>query len=918
MAPLRAVSASDASADDTADPAAVAAATKSAAEGTSLAETAAKLEALTKDPEAEAEAKKLAEAEEEEEEEPEPELTYWEKIPAPPPRPPVTVTFHIHRDTNFGDHVCLVGGHDLLGNWTPSRGIEMDWVKGTHWKVTVALPAHSLIQYKYVIRSGWSDDGPAQWQGGPDHLIATGAAHSSQEIRDVWIDNSWPDDNPNVAAIPAAVTAHSKIKSPEEWEYSNKENTSYLPEWANDAVFYQIFPLGYFGAPTVNDGKSKVVPRLANIRNHYKHFQELGIDAVYFSPLFESGTHGYDTFDYFEIDRRLGDVKLFKEIVKELHEINVKVVLDGVFNHTGKGHFAFQDLMKNGASDSEFANWYHVGVRRWDYEGWCDARTGSSFSYDCWEGHPVLPRLNLAEPAVRNHIFDVAKFWLEEVGIDGWRLDVAHEIEPDFWREFRRVTDSASKDCLLVGEMIHGNYNDWVGHDRLHSGTNYQMSHATWHSLNEHNYEYFYNALRRENNLFKGLKLVNFLGNHDVPRIASNLDNPKHYVHAMVVMCLMKGIPCLYYGDEFGMEGTPADGTDEHSGGDDAMRRPMPDTSRPATWPMVGQERLAFNKKLLKIRREHPVFSNDGTQRMEDIKLCAEEWPFEQITVVRETEDEVGVLVFNCADHEVNPWPEVQLPKDCIAKKGAKFVDLLAPTPESFLVNDGGKIYAGPCLPNSVKVLLYQKPKPKPATPPPLAAARPGAVGTSAAAAATAAATAPGAVPAYDPAAAAAYNAAAADSQRAADAIAGQAYVDPYAAPAQAVPGTPAAPAYTDPYAAPPPAAPAAPAYTDPYAAPPPAPAETPAYDPYAAPPPEPAETPAYDPYAAPPPAPTEPPAYDPYAAPPPAAPAADPYDPNATPPPAAPAADPYDPYAAPPPPPPASFLDDWKKGRGQ
>ena len=453
-----------------------------------------------------------------------------------------------------------------------------------------------------------------------------------------------------------------------------------------------------------------------------------------------------------------------------------------------------------------------------------------------------------------------------------------------------------------MGEMIHGNYNDWVGHDRLHSGTNYQMSHATWHSLNEHNYEYFYNALRRENNLFKGLKLVNFLGNHDVPRIASNLDNPKHYVHAMVVMCLMKGIPCLYYGDEFGMEGTPADGTDEHSGGDDAMRRPMPDTSRPATWPMVGQERLAFNKKLLKIRREHPVFSNDGTQRMEDIKLCAEEWPFEQITVVRETEDEVGVLVFNCADHEVNPWPEVQLPKDCIAKKGAKFVDLLAPTPESFLVNDGGKIYAGPCLPNSVKVLLYQKPKPKPATPPPLAAARPGAVGTSAAAAATAAATAPGAVPAYDPAAAAAYNAAAADTQRAADAMAGQAYVDPYAAPAQAVPGTPAAPAYTDPYAAPPPAAPAAPAYTDPYAAPPPAPAETPAYDPYAAPPP----------------APTEPPAYDPYAAPPPAAPAADPYDPNATPPPAAPAADPYDPYAAPPPPPPASFLDDWKKGRGQ
>ena len=464
-----------------------------AAEGTSLADTAKLLESLTKDPEAEA--KKKAEEEAaakaalEPEPEPEPELTYWEKVPPSPERPPVTVTFHIEMETNFGDHLCICGGHDLLGNWEPAKGIEMDWVEGIKWKVTVALPAHSLLQYKYVIRSGWADDGTCTWQGGPDGLVATGAAHSNQVIRDIWQHGDWGDSNPNCAAIPAAVAAHNKVKTPEEWEYSNKDNTSVLPEWANDAVFYQIFPLGYFGAPTVNDQKSAMVPRLKQIRDHYKHFQELGIDAVYFSPLFESGTHGYDTFDYFEIDRRLGDVKLFKQVVKELHEIGIKVVLDGVFNHTGKGHFAFQDLMKNGASDSEFANWYHVGVRRWDYEGWCDAKTGSSFSYDCWEGHPVLPRLNLKEPAVRNHIFDIAKFWLEEVGIDGWRLDVAHEIEPDFWREFRSVCDSVDKDALLVGEMIHGNYNDWVGHDRLHSGTNYQMSHATWHSLNEHNYE---------------------------------------------------------------------------------------------------------------------------------------------------------------------------------------------------------------------------------------------------------------------------------------------------------------------------------------------------------------------------------------------------------------------------------------------
>ena len=212
--------------------------------------------------------------------------------------------------------------------------------------------------------------------------------------------------------------------------------------------------------------------------------------------------------------------------------------------------------------------------------------------------------------------------------------------------------------------MIHGNYNDWVGHDRLRAGTNYQMSHATWHSLNEHNYEYFYNALRRENNLFNGLKLVNFLGNHDVKRIASNLDNPAHYTHAMVVLTLMKGIPsACTTATSSGWRHSPEDGTDEHSGGDDAMRRPMPDCSKPGTWPAVGVSRLALNKKLLKIRKEHPVFSNAGSQEMDNINLVAEEWPFEQITVVRETEDEVRVLVFNCADHEVNPGRRCSCPR---------------------------------------------------------------------------------------------------------------------------------------------------------------------------------------------------------------------------------------------------------------
>ena len=796
------------------------------------------------------------ELEEEEEEEDEPYVP-----PPPPPVAPNKCTFHIEIETNFGDHLCLTGGHPLLGDWSPVNGVPMDWVEGNKWKVTVPLPAHQLIQYKYVVRSGWAPDGETRWQGGPDGMISTGPEHSSVEIHDKPQWHSWGDGHPSVKAVPAAVEAFQKVKAPENWE--QRTNVSELPKWAREAVFYQIFPLGYFGAPTVNDQKLPVNPRLKQIRQHYKHFRELGIDAVYFSPLFESGTHGYDTFDYFQIDRRLGDVELFKEIVKELHDIGIKVVLDGVFNHTGKQHFAFKDLREKGAHASEFGNWYHIGARKWDYEGWCstDSIKGTGFSYDCWEGHPVLPRLNLDEPAVKHHIFDVARFWIKEVGIDGWRLDVAHEIHPDFWREFRRVCDDARPDgtCLLVGEMIHGNYNGWVGNDRLHSGTNYQMSHATWHSLNEHNYEYFYSALMREANLFKGLSLVNFLGNHDVPRIASNLTNPAHYTHAMVVLCLMKGIPCLYYGDEFGMEGRPEDGTDEHSGGDDAMRRPMLDCAKPATWPAVGQSRLALNKKLIAMRKNYPVFGSAGSQDIRDMWLNKD--TREQFIVVRYTEDEVAALVFNCGDYHVDPWPEVVIPASAPMKVGDKMVDLLSPTGTSFVVHDGKKVYAGPCEPNSVKVLHWAKPKPKPKVP----ASQLGAAATTAGLPSHLRAAA--AAGAYAPAMTVPGMAAPVDPTAPTTPQPGIGEYDPnasaaYGAMQDEMAGTIAAlyAAAADPYAA-------MDAATDPYAAVP--------------------DAGAYDPYAA----------QDAAAA---------PMD----------AGEAYDPYAAAPPPPSSSYLDQWKNKR--
>ncbi|KAK3269464.1 hypothetical protein CYMTET_22097 [Cymbomonas tetramitiformis] len=408
----------------------------------------------------------------------------------------VRVTFRIARETEFGQHLSIIGAHPILGEWDVAESVPMDWVEGCTWEVHLDLPHFELIEYKYVIRCGWGPSGDTLWQGGPNYMLATNQS-LQLEVVDEWVQEVWPGDHPVVAATSAAVSIYAQ-EHPKPKHVVRKAE-SLLPEWAENAVFYQLYPLGFFGAPTLNDLAPTPVPRLAKLREYYGYFKDLGVTAVYFSPLFESDTHGYDTADYFQIDRRMGDVALFKEIVDELHSHGMRVVLDGVFNHTGRRHPAFVDVMEKGPHLSEYANWYTVGARPDDYEGWCEIPDEEhGFSYDCWEGHAMLPKLNHAEPAVREHIFEVARFWLKEIGVDGWRLDVAHEMSPDFWREFRTVCMEANPDCLLVGEMIHGNYNNWVGNDRLHSGTNYQLSRAIWHSVLTQNFDELSCALLRE------------------------------------------------------------------------------------------------------------------------------------------------------------------------------------------------------------------------------------------------------------------------------------------------------------------------------------------------------------------------------------------------------------------------------------
>lgn len=371
------------------------------------------------------------------------------------------------------------------------------------------------------------------------------------------------------------------------------QQSEWPPEWARRAVFYQIYPLGFLDAPPRNDRRSDPVPRLAELRNWYDHIINLGVTAIYFCPVFESLSHGYDTVDFFSIDRRLGDTHLFREIVDELHELGLRVILDGVFNHTGREFFAFQDILQNGR-DSQYVDWYFIN---WG----SDSSYRDGFAYDCWENHQSLPRLNLDRPDTRNYIFEVARMWLGDVGMDGWRLDVAYEIDPGFWWEFRRVCKAAKPDCFLLGELIHGDYRKWVAPDLLDSGTNYQLHKAILGSFNDKNFwelkAVMERALHPEWGVFADLTLFNFLGNHDVTRILSELKDPRYFYPALIFLMTAPGIPCLYYGDEVGMHGRKKDG-------DRVLRRPMllPDE----VWPDKERNIYRETARLAAIRKQHP------------------------------------------------------------------------------------------------------------------------------------------------------------------------------------------------------------------------------------------------------------------------------------------------------------------------
>ena len=318
--------------------------------------------------------------------------------------------------------------------------------------------------------------------------------------------------------------------------------------WYDEAIFYHIYPLGLTGAPKQNS-YGEPVHRLNTLLPWISHIKEIGCNAIYIGPLFESVGHGYETTDYKKLDSRLGTNEDLTNFVVESHKQGIRVILDGVFNHTGRDFFAFQDIKQNRES-SLYKDWY-CNV---NFSG--NNSFGDGFSYENWGGYDLLAKLNQHNPAVRDYICDVIRFWVSEFDIDGIRLDAADVLDFDYMKALRQVANEVKTDFWLMGEVIHGDYSRWANDGTLHSVTNYMLHKALYSAHNDHNYFEVAHTIKYVSDMVgSNLNLYTFVDNHDVERIYTKLKNKAHFVPVHVMLYTLPGIPSLYYGSEFGIEG---------------------------------------------------------------------------------------------------------------------------------------------------------------------------------------------------------------------------------------------------------------------------------------------------------------------------------------------------------------------------
>ena len=403
--------------------------------------------------------------------------------------------------------------------------------------------------------------------------------------------------------------------------------------WVKESIFYHIYPLGAFGCPRENLGEETAGHRILKMLYWIPHLKELGINAIYFGPIWESGSHGYDTYDYYKLDSRLGTNEDFKKVVSACHAAGMRIVLDGVFNHIGRGHEAFLDIQKN-RENSPYRYWIdglNFGGNNWYNDG---------FSYNCWAGAQQLVKLNHGCEDVNNHILNAIKMWINEFDIDGLRLDAADCIQRDFFNKLKNFTESQKADFWLMGEIIHGDYNIYVNENMLDAVTNYECWKGIYSSHNDHNYFEISYAMKRQwgqGGLYLGKYLYNFVDNHDVNRIATLLKAKENLYPVYTLLFTMPGIPSIYYGSEWGIEG------DKNAGDGDYALRPEIDIN---TMKNKNPELVEHIRSLADIRKSSQAFKY-GVYEEVQVKN-------ETLVFARVYGDEYGLVALNSTEKTQN------------------------------------------------------------------------------------------------------------------------------------------------------------------------------------------------------------------------------------------------------------------------
>lgn len=399
------------------------------------------------------------------------------------------------------------------------------------------------------------------------------------------------------------------------------------PDWVKETVWYQIFPERFANGDPANDPEgtlpwnSKRNPGrddfyggdLQGVIDHLDYLQELGINGIYFCPIFKAkSNHKYDTIDYFEIDPAFGDKETFKKLVEEAHKRGIRIMLDAVFNHIGILSPQWQDVIKN-QEKSRYADWFHI--RKFPVEDLTNLTTDEleqvgQVNYETFAFTGHMPKLNTANKEVQDYLIEVATYWIREFDIDAWRLDVANEVDHQFWKRFYKETTRLKEDFYILGEIWHSSQS-WLTGDEFHAVMNYPLTDAIIaffardglspeefvSALNEHFMKY-----RQQANEV----MFNLLDSHDTPRILTICNGDKNIVKAaLTFMFLQYGTPCIFYGTEIGLEG-------END----------PDCRKCMVWDSTQQDldMLSFTKQLIRLRKNYADIISKGQLIWHDIR----------------------------------------------------------------------------------------------------------------------------------------------------------------------------------------------------------------------------------------------------------------------------------------------------------